>query len=219
MQGGPHDGPVEPARLRISDQDRQQVAEVLRQAAGEGRIDLDELDQRLDATFAAKTYADLVPITADLPVPGPNRAPHQAIQPRPASPVVAGPAYASSIAVMSETKRSGAWQVGPTHAAFALMGSVVLDLRQALFSTREVVVNASTIMGSVDVVVNPFTHVICDGVGIMGDFSESRSKTPLEATPDSPVVRVKGLALMGAVNVKRKPMPGEGGGRILRRRA
>ena len=57
----------DPAQLRISDDDRHRVAEVLREAAGEGRIDLDELDQRLEATYAAKTYADLVPITVDLP--------------------------------------------------------------------------------------------------------------------------------------------------------
>jgi hypothetical protein len=54
-------GPVDPAqahpsaRLRISDDDRHRVAEVLRTAAGEGRIDLDELDERLEATYAAKT--------------------------------------------------------------------------------------------------------------------------------------------------------------------
>ena len=57
----------DPARLRISDQERHQVAEMLREAAGEGRLDLDELDERLEATYAARTYADLVPITLDLP--------------------------------------------------------------------------------------------------------------------------------------------------------
>src|SRR5512144_713803 len=69
MQGGPHeiDRP-DPSRLRISDHDRHQVAEVLRLAAGEGRIDLEELEERLDATYQAKTYGELVPITADLPV-------------------------------------------------------------------------------------------------------------------------------------------------------
>ena len=50
------------------------MAEVLRQAAGEGRIDIEELDQRLEATYPAKTYGELVPITADLPTgPGPSR--------------------------------------------------------------------------------------------------------------------------------------------------
>ena len=58
---------TDPEQLRISDDDRHRVAEVLREAAGEGRLDLDELDQRLEAAYAAKVYADLVPILADLP--------------------------------------------------------------------------------------------------------------------------------------------------------
>ena len=205
---------MEPARLRISDQERHQVAEVLRQAAGEGRIDLDELDERLEATFSAKTYADLVPITADLPTIGASPLPVQ----RPASHVVAGPAYQSSFAMMSETRRSGPWQVGAHHSSFAFMGSVVLDLRQAIFTAREITINASAVMGSVDVIVNAHTVVVCDGVGFMGEFSESRSRIPLEATADSPVVRVKGLALMGAVNVKRRPLPGETSKQLRSRR-
>ena len=209
------DGSLEPARLRISDQERHQVAEVLRKAAGEGRIDLDELDERLEATFAAKTYADLVPITADLPA-----ALHEGgVQPlpvqRPVGHVVAGPAYQSSFAMMSETQRAGPWQVGATHNAFALMGGVTLDLRQAIFAKREVVINASALMGGVDIIVNPHTLVVVEGMGIMGDFSESRSRTLLEADDQSPVVRVKGVAIMGAVNVKRKPLPGE---KSIRRR-
>jgi hypothetical protein len=50
----------DPAQMRISDADRHRVAEVLRDAAGEGRLDLSELEERLEATWAAKTYGDLV---------------------------------------------------------------------------------------------------------------------------------------------------------------
>ncbi len=100
---------MEPAEQRISDQERQQVAEVLRQAAGEGRIDVDELDKRLDATFAARTYAELVPITADLPVANIGALP----VPR-SSALVAGPAHESSFAMMSTTRRRGPWQVPST---------------------------------------------------------------------------------------------------------
>src|SRR5262245_17039995 len=117
--------PVDASSLRISDDDRHKVAEVLRQAAGEGRIDLDELDERLEATYQAKTYGELVPITADLPVQG--RAQTPAPRPAPAAPLPAGPSYASSVSVMSDTKRLGPWQVGDSHAAFSLMGSVTLD--------------------------------------------------------------------------------------------
>ncbi len=190
---------MEPAEQRISDQERQQVAEVLRQAAGEGRIDVEELDKRLDATFAARTYAELVPITADLPVANIGALP----VPRSGA-LVAGPAHESSFAMMSTTRRRGPWQVGTQHKAFALMGGVVLDLREAMVPGQEVTINASVVMGSVDVLVDEHTVVICDGRAFMGDYSESRSRIQAQRRPDSPVVRVRGRALMGRVNVKRR---------------
>ncbi|NUR06569.1 MAG: DUF1707 and DUF2154 domain-containing protein [Nocardioidaceae bacterium] len=196
----------DPARLRISDDDRHKVAEVLRQAAGEGRIDLDELDQRLEATYQAKTYGELVPITADLPTAA--AAKNVAPRPQPTMPVGAAPSHASSISVMSDTKRLGQWQVGSAHAAFSLMGSVTLDLREAAFETREVVINANAIMGEVTVIVNAHTAVVIDGFGVMGEYSEQRSKVPAQVTADSPVVRLRGMALMGAVHVQRKGPPG-----------
>jgi Domain of unknown function (DUF1707). len=57
------------SELRASDQDRQKVADRLRDAVNEGRIDLFEYDERLAAAYAAKTYGDLAGITADLPEP------------------------------------------------------------------------------------------------------------------------------------------------------
>jgi hypothetical protein len=55
---------------RASDADRDRVAEVLREAHAQGRIDSDELGERLDATYAARTYADLEAVTHDLPPGG-----------------------------------------------------------------------------------------------------------------------------------------------------
>ncbi len=191
---------MEPAEQRISDQERQQVADVLRQAAGEGRIDLDELDKRLEAAFAAKTYAEIVPLTADLPRASTGGLPVQR-----SGAFAAGPAHEKSFAMMSTTRRRGRWQVGAQHKAFALMGGVVLDLREAIVAGQEVTIDASVVMGSVDVYVDEHTVVICDGRAFMGDYSESRSKIQPQPTPDSPVVRVHGRALMGRVNVKRRP--------------
>lgn len=208
-QPGSHPDPYDPGRFRIGDNERNAVADVLRDAAAEGRIDLEELEERLEATYAAKTYADLVPITADLPAHRPTvgPTPGHAVQPRPVpGPPMPAPAYGSSFAVMAETKRSGVWEVGASHTAFSLMGSVVLDLRHARFTTPHITIMANTVMGGVDIIVNPFTHVVVDGVGVMGDFSEKVSRrVPPQVGPDSPVVTVKGVALMGAVTVKRKP--------------
>jgi hypothetical protein len=69
--------------LRASDQDREAVAEVLRQAHAEGRLDYAELDERLTQTFAARTHGELERLTRDLP-----REDRRSVQrpPRPAGP-------------------------------------------------------------------------------------------------------------------------------------
>jgi DUF1707 SHOCT-like domain len=53
--------------LRASDADREHVAERLRNAAAEGRLLADELEQRLEAAFRARTYGELNAVIADLP--------------------------------------------------------------------------------------------------------------------------------------------------------
>src|SRR5712692_4838187 len=58
---------VRPADLRASHEDRDQVVEVLRVAAGDGRLTAEELDQRLEAALTARTYGELAVLTADLP--------------------------------------------------------------------------------------------------------------------------------------------------------
>ncbi|BBH67191.1 hypothetical protein ACTI_38760 [Actinoplanes sp. OR16] len=54
-------------RLRTSDTEREQVAEILRAAMAEGRLDLGEGEERLAAAYAAKYRDELAPLTADLP--------------------------------------------------------------------------------------------------------------------------------------------------------
>jgi hypothetical protein len=201
----------ERSRMRISDADRHRVAELLREAAGDGRLELGELDERLGAAYAAKTYADLVPITADLPVAGRSGqpAPHVVGAPGPVE------RYERSVAVMSSSVRRGAWDPGGSYSALALMGSVVLDLRQAVLARPETVIRASSVMGSIDVYVDAHTRVIVDGIGIMGTFEQGRDKVEAQLRPDSPLVRVTGIALMGAVTVRRKSQPGESRRRML----
>lgn len=55
------------AMMRASDSDREQVAERLRQAATEGRLHDDELDERLGVALSARTYGELDTLVADLP--------------------------------------------------------------------------------------------------------------------------------------------------------
>jgi hypothetical protein len=199
----------DPQKLRISDADRHQTAEVLRDAAAEGRLDFDELDERLEATYSAKVYADLVPILADLP-----QHPQTLIPAAAASPAMPAPAVTSGqqrdrlVAIMSGVDRRGKWTVPADLKILALMGGANLDLRQATFAAREVTITVNAIMGGADIVVPPSVHVVMEGIGIMGGFDGPRDADE-ELGPDSPTVRIKGVAFWGGVNVRRKRPRGD----------
>lgn len=137
-------------RMRVSDAERDQVAEILREAAAEGRITFDELDERLDGTYAAKTYADLEPITADLPgwtvagtASGPQ-APAVRPDPGPAPRPVDGGVLVLD-AMGGTIKRNGRWQVPPRVEVTNKYGTTKLDFREAALTAQvvEVFVDAS----------------------------------------------------------------------------
>jgi hypothetical protein len=66
---------TDPNLIRASDQDRDRVANVLREHHAVGRLDADEFSERLDKAFAAKTMGDLEALTADLPAVDPYPLP------------------------------------------------------------------------------------------------------------------------------------------------
>ena len=54
--------------IRASDKERESVVDVLRDAYTDGRLTLEEFDERTSSAYASKTWADLRELTADLPV-------------------------------------------------------------------------------------------------------------------------------------------------------
>ncbi len=192
--------PNDPGRMRASDTDRERVAQVLHKAAADGRLDLHELDERLGATYSAKTYGELVPITADLGVPPPAAMP--AVRQTAALDRIGGvPGSTVSFAFWSGCDRKGDWVVPRYHNAVAIMGGVTLDLTQARFAEAEVTINVFAFWGGVDIIVPEEVTVIVSGMGFMGAFENRTTSTP--SVPGGPVVRITGLALMGGVDVKR----------------
>ncbi|MFJ2642093.1 MULTISPECIES: DUF1707 domain-containing protein [unclassified Streptomyces] len=195
--------------MRASDAERERVAEILREAVAEGRLEMDEFEQRLDATYKARTHGELEPLVRDLPAPGAAVAPVGAAPARTGSqkrwadrigkPATSGGAFA----FWGGFGRRGNWTVGRKFTAFAMWGGGEIDLREANFEDREVVIRCFTIMGGMQVTVPPELNVEVRGIGIMGGFGE-RSKDDGVPSPDAPRVRITGLALMGGVGVERK---------------
>jgi uncharacterized protein DUF1707 len=191
-------GHADRRELRASDGDRDAVAAVLREAAAEGRLGLDELDERLTAVYAAKTYADLEPITRDLPATG--AAPSAA--PVPERGRFGGePTSKVAIALMSGFVRRGRWGVPRSFTSVAFWGGGELDLREARFTEREVTIRVFAVMGGVNIIVPDDADVVVSGIGIMGGFDQRATG---EGTPGAPRVLVKGFAFWGGVGVERK---------------
>lgn len=195
--------------LRASDADRERVAEVLRDALAEGRLDMTEFEERLDATYSARTYGELAPITRDLPVGTVAEAPRVSMTKEPARDggwagriTRAEPSSTWAVAVMSGFQRKGRWTVPGRFNCFAFWGGGEIDLREADFSAGEVVINCVAIMGGMNVVVPPGVEVIVRGIGIMGGFDHSEEGVP--GDPGAPRVVVTGFAFWGGVGVERK---------------
>ncbi|MDG9720385.1 DUF1707 domain-containing protein [Streptomyces sp. DH24] len=194
--------------LRASDADRERVAEILRDALAEGRLDMAEFEERLEATYGARTYGELAPLTRDLPAPGvapPVAAPHKAPEGAGswAGRIVGGDgASGTAVGVLSGFQRKGRWTVPRRLNCFAFWGGGELDLREANFADREVVINCVAVMGGVHVIVPPGVEVAVRGVGIMGGFDQREDG--VAGDPGAPRVIIKGFAFWGGVGVDRK---------------
>ena len=112
-----------PAReLRASHEDRDRVVELLRMAAGDGRLSADELDQRLEVALTARTYGELAALTRDLPAaPGLTTA--------------AEPKDLIRIESRSgSARRDGRWVVPRRMEIRVSSGSVRLDFTEAVIT-------------------------------------------------------------------------------------
>ncbi|MGN9844761.1 DUF1707 SHOCT-like domain-containing protein [Nonomuraea sp. H19] len=183
---------TDPGGVRASDAEREAVVEQLRVASVEGRLTLAELTDRTEAAYTATTHAELAMLTQDLPA-GAMTAP--------AAPVPAreGRKRRWFVGIMGDSKRRGSWQIDQELGAVAVMGDVLLDLREAEVRTDMVDITAVSVMGNVKIIVPDGVNVDLDGVAIMGD----KKVDVLEAAPgmNVPVVRVHAYAVMGDVKV------------------
>lgn len=194
--------PITDAEVRASDADRDRVADILREALAQGRLDAEEHAERIDGVYTAKTVGELERFVRDLPEgrrPAPPRAPHRPMAPPPHS--APGRMVENLVAIFSSAVRRGRWRVGYRTTAFALFGSVEIDLTEALFERPEVTISATSIFGSVEIRVPENISLRGTGTGILGSYEV---ETVEAADANAPVVVVTGLALLGSVEAKPK---------------
>ena len=157
--------------LRASHEDRDQVVEVLRVAAGDGRLTAEELDERLEAALTARTHAELAVLTRDLPA-GPGLAP-------------AAPKDLVRIDLRSgHTKREGRWLVPRQMQVRVTSGHARLDFSQAVISGRSLHIDADVRSGSLTLLTKPGVVVDTDDVAVRSGHVKIRAPWG----PDVPVI-------------------------------
>ncbi|MFE8913824.1 DUF1707 domain-containing protein [Streptomyces globisporus] len=177
--------PVPAGELRASHDDREAVVEQLRDAAAEGRIDLDELDSRLEQALTSKTYAELAVLTADLPK-------SQAAQDLPPL-VLKGGMYGAS-------RGPGRWEVPGHVVARAGLGGVSLDFTRAECRLAQVVVEAYGETSGVTIVIPD--GWAADTTGMDPGFGGLKDKTTSDRLPGTPLIRLTGSGGMAGVVIR-----------------
>ena len=198
--------PAEPAELRCSDADRDRIADILRDALAEGRLTAEEHSERVEGVLAAKTVGELEPFVRDLPAAHTGRATPEygAVPNRPTPGAIPVEADENVVAVFSTAIRKGRWRAGRRIHAYAVFGSVEIDLSEAIFEYQQVVIKAISVFGNVEVRVPENVSLRGSGGGVLGNFEVD---TLDSGDPEAPVVYVDGLAVLG--NVEAKPKRGK----------
>ncbi|MEU8686085.1 DUF1707 domain-containing protein [Streptomyces sp. NPDC048611] len=197
--GAPAPPAVAERDIRASDADRDRIAEILREALAEGRLDPEEHAERIDAVYRAKTMGELEPVVRDLPAGGGSR-------PRPDA---GGHAYGPAapvpgqnlVAVFSAAVRKGRWQAPARINAVAFFGSVEIDLTEAVFPQQQIQINVTAVFGSVEIRVPENVTLHSNGSGILGSFEV---ETHDAEDADAPQVQVDGYAVLGSVEARPK---------------
>jgi class 3 adenylate cyclase len=179
------EAPAAPTGLRASHADRDRVVEVLRTAAGDGRLSADDLDQRLEAALTASTLAELEPLLADL--------------------TTAVPAAVRDLVRIEcgsgSAKRDGAWVVPRRMEIDVRSGGVRLDFRQAVIAVPELRIDADIGSGALTLITRPGIVVDADDVTVQS----GSAKVVPPAGPEAPVelrVQVSGRVASGSFSAR-----------------
>lgn len=175
--------------LRAAHEDRDRVVDLLRVAAGEGRLTSDELDDRLERALSARTYGELAALTEDLPTArgaGTGADPKKVLRIERAG---------------TNVRRDGSWVVPERIELRVTAGNVVLDFTQAVIALPSLQIHAIVRGGNLKLITRPGIVVNTDEVAIIGGRVIVR-EPPGPSMPVLLSVDVSGRVTAGNVRVR-----------------
>jgi hypothetical protein len=172
--------------ILATDAERDVAMALLREASVDGRLTLEDLAERAELVHVARSRDDLAAATAGLEVAA----------------VPVSEEVEEQRAVLSSISRKGRWRLARHSRFSAVLGSVDLDLREAIIPGAEVEVEVRAVLGSVDILVPEGVEVRPSGGGIL---SSQDVDVPPPTLAGAPVVRLKISGALGSVSVRSRP--------------
>lgn len=181
---------VDQPEIRIGDRDRYKAETRLRDAYGQGALDLAEFEDRLERAHGAKTRGDLEPLLTDLPParhdePSASPSPGSTERTRPTGWIVVGVIVVAALIAMSGGL-----------SGVSIFGSSVVTPEVNLQDDDVESVRVVSLFGSTQVVVDDDVTAANDIVAAFGSSSCEQV-----CTSGDPDLRVTGLSLFGSVEI------------------
>ena len=191
--------------LRVSHEDRDQVAEALRIAAGDGRLTSEELDDRLEKALTARTYDDLSGLLTDLPAAGTSLAPLPGAVSA-ALPGAVAPAPAKELVKINVTsghsEKIGRWTVPARMELKARSGHIKLDFAQAVITQPTLHLDVEVSSGHLILLTRPGIAVDMDDVTVRS--GQVKVREPWGDTVP-PILRVTVSGTCGSGHITARP--------------
>jgi len=167
-------------------------------------LDVDEFEQRVDLAHRATAVAELDRLLTDLE-PAADEPSRSLVSQADTQAAIETRVHKAKrvLTILSSTQRKGTWRVPKELRVVTVMGAVELDFREAEFGPGVTEVKVTSVMGAIAIVVPPHLQVECDGVGILGHF-EGLDRGAGERDPDVPLLRITGVAVMGALEISTR---------------
>jgi hypothetical protein len=190
------------AALRDS---RVQTIEQLTNAFTRDELGLEEFEARLNQAYAVTTTLDLDALVRDLSAESAVLETELVASPGTGLATIERPAQGQrAVAILGSVERRGHWAVARRSSALAVLGSVVIDLRDVTLPAGVTTLELSAVLGSIEILVPPSLAVESEGSGILGSF-EGVQRVPRDPDPDLPILRVRGRAVLGSIEVVTRP--------------
>jgi hypothetical protein len=186
-------------------------------------MDLDEFEGMLDSVDRCSTAGELRELLRKLPKLESSEPSEPVTDMIPAGgggPVVVDADrvrdHGFFVSVLGGTNRTGRWIPARKNFALGILGGLSLDFRESLLGPGVTELNVLAILGGVEIIVPPEMAVEVDGMALLGGFNH-HTDVPLRTDPNVPTLRVRGLAVLGGVDVEVR-LPGETSRQAKKRR-